>query len=259
MATTTLEAGLAPFYEAFFADPIYEAFYGGTGYANFGYWKADTRTAAEASDNLVDAIVDQLPHAAETVLDVGCGQGATTRRLLKYFDATDITAVNIDPAQVEAARDRLPEVEFHVMDATNLSFEDEAFDNVVSVEAAFHFRTRKKFFHEAFRVLKPGGGLALSDLLMARGAPMAPAENHIRGATAYATLLAGAGFSEVKIQDVTDITWRAYRRRFTEFLSRDAGRALSMTGLRDLYVLNVNSAWAIRGCYLVSARKPQIS
>ncbi|MEM1071073.1 MAG: methyltransferase domain-containing protein, partial [Planctomycetota bacterium] len=44
---------------------------------------------------------------------------------------------------------------FEVMKAEALAFEDAAFDNVICVEAAFHFETRLDFFREALRVLKP--------------------------------------------------------------------------------------------------------
>ena len=60
---------------------------------------------------------------------------------------------------------RDPGVEAVVMDATRLGFASGSVDAVVALEAAQHFDTRAAFLGEALRVLRPGGTIALADML----------------------------------------------------------------------------------------------
>jgi MPBQ/MSBQ methyltransferase len=247
---------LDSFYREFYDDPIFAAFYRHSGYANFGYWDGSIATAAAASDRLVEKLLEFLPERRGTILDVACGQGASTRYLTKFFKPRRITGIGIVPRQIARARANARRCRFAVMDATELDFPAGHFDVVICVEAAFHFKTRARFFSEAARVLKPGGHLLLADLLMAFGAPLTPRENHLPGRRAYAAQLRRAGFEDVRVIDVTDRTWRRYRRAFNHFVARRTRDVLTPSGLRDLYTLNVNSSWAIRAYLLAAARKP---
>jgi SAM-dependent methyltransferase len=127
---------------------------------------------------------------------------------------------------------------------------------VLCVEAAFHFDTRERFLREALRVLRPGGWLALSDLLMTRGTPLVPAANHLRSLEEYAALLRRCGFVDVRVQDATRETWQSFRRRFTDFVLARASRFGSAHGVRDLLAANLACAFAIRAGLLAVARRP---
>jgi cyclopropane fatty-acyl-phospholipid synthase-like methyltransferase len=254
---TTREAEracLGAFYEALFADPLLREFYSDSGYANFGYWRPETRSAAEAGDNLVDELVGRLSTPAGAILDVACGRGATTRRIGERLRDASLFGIGLSLEQLTAARRRAPTARFAQMDAARLAFDRNSFDAVFSIEAAFHFATRARFLEEALLVLKPGGSLLMSDLLMARGTLLTPPENHLVDARAYARLLTRVGFRDAQVTDVTDATWRAYRRHLSNFIARRYLRA--PTGLRDLFAANVVFAWAVRQCVLVSAQKP---
>ncbi len=209
-------------------DALIDEYYGHSDFHNLGYWDEDTKTQKAASENLVEKLLELLPEdKAGTVLDVACGKGATTQYLLKYYPPAAVTGINISDQQLDVCKSRAPGCTFLSMDATELSFADNSFDNAICVEAAFHFKTRQNFLHEVHRVLKPGGHLVLSDVLTprpdsakARDARLLPEENYISSLTAYRALWKNAGFSDIVIIDATNECRKAYTEQLLKFVSK---------------------------------------
>jgi hypothetical protein len=86
-------------------------------------------------------------------VDVRNGLGAQDPLIAQSRHPRRLVAVNITEWQLTAGRDRLREAAAApvVGDAVRLPIADAAVDGILSVEAAFHFRSRKAFFEECYR------------------------------------------------------------------------------------------------------------
>jgi SAM-dependent methyltransferase len=94
------------------------------------------------------------------VLDVGCGPGALTERLVNRFGPEHVAAVDPSEPFVRAARERLPGVDVRQASAEDLPFADAAFDAAVA-QLVVHFMSDPQAgVHELARVTRPGGVVA---------------------------------------------------------------------------------------------------
>jgi SAM-dependent methyltransferase len=148
------------------------------GWLNLGLWEGagSEEEAEDACRRLVSRLTSAVP-AGGVVLDVGNGLGTQDPLIAQALRPRRLVTVNITEWQLTAGRDRLREAGAApvVGDGVRLPIADAAVDAIISVEAAFHFHTRKAFFEECYRVLRPGGVLSISDISVQRW-PITPAE-----------------------------------------------------------------------------------
>jgi ubiquinone/menaquinone biosynthesis C-methylase UbiE len=114
----------------------------------------DSRHGPEALTPL-DAALDRLDAEPRRVLDVGTGTGKAARHVAARFPAAEVVGVDQSPAMIEQANRLLPaeageRVRFEVADASDLPFDDAAFDLVVLLNMI-------PFFEELARLTAPGG------------------------------------------------------------------------------------------------------
>lgn len=125
----------------------------------------------QAQARLDDVLIGMADLAdGMAVLDVGCGFGGTLQAIDRTWRRMTLTGVNLDPRQLRICRDLHPRscnrMEWLEADACELPFDDAHFDRVFCIEAMFHFSSRRLFFAEVARVLRPGGALVASDLVL---------------------------------------------------------------------------------------------
>ena len=119
-------------------------------------WSAEryVRNARFVADLGAPLLALLAPRAGETILDLGCGDGALSVRIEE--SGATVVAVDAAPDMVAAARAR--GLDAHVMDGEALTFEGE-FDAVFS-NAALHWMRRPDAVIAGMRrALKPGGRL----------------------------------------------------------------------------------------------------
>jgi SAM-dependent methyltransferase len=203
-------------YDKLILDSVLRTYFGPDGYFNVGYWGANTRDPSQASRTLVDRLVARIPSSASVIADIGCGLGATTRRVCQMRPRARVLAINFSLAQLQICRKACPEAQAVQMDAARLGLASSSLDAIISVEAAFHFHTRVDFLNECVRTLRPGGVLCLSDILLPlAGGPLSftvPEENFLNDGDEYRAILRKVGFKDINIESATDQCWGGFCR-----------------------------------------------
>ncbi len=151
----------------------------------------------------------------ETVLDLGSGGGfdcfLAARRVGKsgHVIGVDMTAEMIERARGNAEKSGNENVEFRLGEIENLPVADVAIDVVISNCVINLSPEKSRVFQEAFRVLKPGGRLAISDIVATAKLPeelkadMALYTGCMAGASPMLDIedmLKNAGFEEIRIE-----------------------------------------------------------
>ncbi|WP_026852717.1 class I SAM-dependent methyltransferase [Geothrix fermentans] len=172
-------------------------------------------------------------HAAMHVLDVGSGVGGTSRCLAKEFGCRvtgiDLTDEYCQAAAMLTARTGLAHlVDFRQGDATRLPFDDQAFDAVWTEHVAMNIPDKARLYREMHRVLKPGGTLAIYDVLAGPSGPVlfpvpwarTPDTSFLATPEALRRLLEDTGFTVADWSDTTEAA-RAWFLALAEKIRRE--------------------------------------
>jgi len=149
-----------------------------------------------------------------TILDVGCGGGRTVSKLAAMATEGKVYGVDYSAASIAVAGKtnqewiRAGRVEIREGNVSALPFDDDSFDLVTAVETHFWWPDLPAGMRQVFRVLRPGGGVAVIAEVY-KGAQSATAKLvekyaprtgiRVLSADEHRQLLSDAGFSDVQI------------------------------------------------------------
>ncbi len=106
-----------------------------------------------------------LARAGAHVLDLACGTGIVTRKLLERFgDNIEIGAIDVAPPMLDVARRAVgaDNARLHLAPAHETPFDDDQFDFVFCQQGVQFFPDPSAAFAEISRILKPGGRFVAS-------------------------------------------------------------------------------------------------
>jgi ubiquinone/menaquinone biosynthesis C-methylase UbiE len=107
----------------------------------------------------------------QNYLEIGCGDGAVSRHIAKKY-RLNVTGTDVDPEMIRFAKkniDNIQNIQFLVTGATDLPFQDNNFDIVLSFGVLHHIPNWLDVLKEIKRVLKPKGYLVYFDLIFPKG------------------------------------------------------------------------------------------
>jgi len=139
---------------------------------NYGLWDDENDTLIKANQNLIEFVFEKTKlknKKNKNILDVGCGYGEQDIEWSRQLDKScKIKAVDISEEQIYSAMAKNSDIIFDICDAMfiNLKYKNELFDVIISLESAFHYKDRPKFFRNVNKLLKDDGKFVITDIML---------------------------------------------------------------------------------------------
>lgn len=200
---------------------------------------------ATLSLELITEAAKRVAPQAQQLLDIGCGAGNYTLKMLSKIPNLNCTLVDLSGPMVEKANERVSaitsgKVKIFQGDIREVALEENHFDIILAGAVLHHLREDadwEKTFNKLFKLLKPGGCLMISDLITQDSEVL---NNYIW--ERYGDYLEGVGGGE-------------YRSKVLDYVAKeDSPRSLNYqldlmkkVGFKYVEILHKNSCFAAYG------------
>jgi len=240
-------------------------------FMNYGLWDNENQDLYSANKNLANFMFQKAAITGNVkILDVGCGYGEQdiiwvnkmtankmTEKASTEKEDSHITAIDISETQIFEATERRNQrgvsekhLTFEVGDAMKLDkqYAPGQFDVVFSLESAFHYADRPKFFANVNSVLQKDGVFVISDILLNKDYTKSimndlflkifsdflhiPKQNFI-SQDEWKEQLIDAGFEIVEVNDITDHIFAPYYKHFMHTYFRNKNLPTWMADMAD--------------------------
>jgi tRNA (cmo5U34)-methyltransferase len=213
-------------------------------FSNLQTGQSATVDAPLALDIIAEAAAATNPQARQ-ILDIGCGAGNYTLKLLQRLPNLDVTLIDLSRPMLDKAQERIRAVSNGKLrtiqaDMREVDLGEAAFDSILASATLHHLRTDdqwRSMFTKLHRALVPGGSLWIFDLVDYELPPVR--EMMKRRYAAY----------------LDDLKGTQYRQEVFDYVEKEDTpkplvyqlELLRAVGFRTLEVLHMNSCFAAFG------------
>jgi malonyl-CoA O-methyltransferase len=200
---------------------------------------------ARIQHKLAHELLLLCPKQSKTqILDLGCGTGYCLPQLNKLYPSAHLTGGDLAQGMLQHAKQHYPDYDYQISDAENLPFENEQFDLIFSSLAVQWCDDFSLVLKNAYRCLKPGGHLVLSNLSTGTLREMKQAwqqvdenqhVNEFASGNELTKAVEDSDFNIIKIDENTHVDYHPTVRNLTDSLKRigahniTQGRAKGLT------------------------------